>query len=256
MSRFYFMTLPLDCILYEMADKVVDNDNKCFLHDIADAYGHIRQMYQVNSGLFSYPCDHNIDWPVSNPISTASPMDTAPSFPTIPLSAPSIKATQATSTLAEKHRERQLMQQQQEHRYALATKYVNKLKSQIGTPGHKESVEILRDILETNLRKYSGDDTVAIHLFGSFASGLCSITSDVDFTIYNFARHYRNPIEELAKALRWVRCQSVTTIANARVPIVSFRARAFDCDMSMDQPMGVLNSKLIATYSKIDDRFI
>ncbi|KAF9910467.1 hypothetical protein EC991_006522 [Linnemannia zychae] len=392
-----------------MAASTDDNDNKCFLQDIADAYDHIRQIYEIYSSSFSYPCDHNI---TIHDLNTVAGVQSylgrlsnghGPLFPyqthvcslyegypvydsTLYISLPALTSREINDflngyaetvphiyhddiailiqalrdnlwinrgsgggcylldngmratikfskihnynkrvksgrlqadelvlrqaliqkrqqleaekqekerrqkedearilrerlaeeqrereqqrkldeearllreSLAKEQRERQMMlQQQQEYRYALATKCVNKLKTQIATPDSKESAEILRIILETNLRRYSGDNTVSIHIFGSFASGLCSITSDVDFTVYNFARHYKNPIEELAKALRWSKCQSVTTIANARVPIVSFKAQTFDCDMNIDQPMGVLNSKLIATYSKIDNRFV
>lgn len=52
-------------------------------------------------------------------------------------------------------------------------------------------------------------------------------------------------------------CEQVVTIGNARVPIFTF----FDalskthCDISLIQPLGEMNSKLIKTYSQIDHRF-
>ncbi|KAF9079685.1 hypothetical protein BGX23_003433 [Mortierella sp. AD031] len=142
-----------------------------------------------------------------------------------------------------------------DYRNAVITKYINKLKTQRSDADRQANVEGLRESLESNLRFYSGDPAVVVHIFGSFASGLSSITSDADFTVYNFARNYKDPITELAKILRKAMCGNVVPIPNARVPIVSFTARGFDCDMNLDQPMGVLNSKLIATYTKCDERF-
>ncbi|KAG0318834.1 hypothetical protein BGZ97_003215 [Linnemannia gamsii] len=89
-------------------------------------------------------------------------------------------------------------------------------------------------------------------------SGLCRMESDADFTVYNFVQPFLegNPIDELAKALRWAGCQSVTTIATARVPIIKFVAWGVQCDMSIDQPMAVHNSRLIGAYRKADKRFL
>ncbi|KAF9141841.1 hypothetical protein BG015_001110 [Linnemannia schmuckeri] len=77
--------------------------------------------------------------------------------------------------------------------------------------------------------------------------------SDADFTTYNFAQsfHEGDPIEVLAKALRRAGCQSVMTIANARMPIIKVTAQGVQCDMSMYRPMGVSNSKFIGAYRRI-----
>ncbi|KAF9330723.1 hypothetical protein BGZ91_012404 [Linnemannia elongata] len=137
--------------------------------------------------------------------------------------------------------------------------YLKKLHPSVACPNTKyKEANALRQMLQEKLRQYTDTSTITVHLFGSFESGLCCINSDADFTVNNFVQpfHGRNPIEELAKALRWAECQSVTTITNARVPIVKFTAQGFKCDMSMEQPMGVLNSKLISTYRRIDKRFL
>ncbi|KAK3817166.1 MAG: hypothetical protein J3R72DRAFT_460698 [Linnemannia gamsii] len=141
---------------------------------------------------------------------------------------------------------------------ATITQYMAILQtSQMSTNDNINSVRILHRVLQENLRRYTGRENLTVHLFGSFESGLSSITSDADFTVYNFvSRSGGDLITELAKALQWSGCEAITTIASAQVPIVSFTARELQCDISIDQPMGVINSKLIATYRRIDNRFL
>lgn len=387
------MTVLLDCLLFEMAGKVTDTYNRCSLEDLAEAYEHIRQTYQDNSGCFVFPCDHNIYlhrlntvnglrtylsrldnghgplYPYQTPVESfydnhsadtdfiylsalhprevqdflhqyavkiphtyhddiavliqavrehvwrdggsgggyfvlGNGMRAAIKFSQVhnankraksgQLQADELVAQQQRQQRqqqieAEKQKQEQIRKQREEEARILQerladeqrqlkaeqeerdlweqqfrkimdkdriiTEYLRKIDSQAATSDQKDSVEILRKILESTLRQHSGDQKVKVHVFGSFASGLCTLTSDVDFTVYNFARHYTDPILEVAKAFRSVGCQSVTTIAKARVPIVSFKARGFNCDASLDQPMAVLNSKLIKTYTKIDGRF-
>ncbi|KAG0058372.1 Zinc finger, CCHC domain-containing protein [Linnemannia elongata] len=63
-------------------------------------------------------------------------------------------------------------------------------------------------------------------------------------------------IHGLAKILRAAGYGPITTIATARVPIISFVEHNIRCDMSINQPMGVLNSQLIHAYQRIDSRFL
>ncbi|KAK3822482.1 MAG: hypothetical protein JOS17DRAFT_777260 [Linnemannia elongata] len=164
-----------------------------------------------------------------------------------------------------RQRERQVMLKEQEERdrlqdrtmdpFKTITEYLRKVDSLRATSSQKESVEALRKNLESVLRQHSGDQKVKVRVYGSFASGLCTVTSDVDFSVYNFAQYYTNPIQELASVFRSAGAQFVQAIANARVPIVSFKAQGFDVDTSLDQSMAVFNSKLIYTYTKIDGRF-
>ncbi|KAF9118701.1 hypothetical protein BG015_006545, partial [Linnemannia schmuckeri] len=91
---------------------------------------------------------------------------------------------------------------------------------------NNRDVGTLRQIIQENLQRYTDAPIITVHLIGSFESGLSTNNSDADFTVFNFAQPYLGgtPIEELAKALRWAGCQSVMTIASARVPIVKFVA--------------------------------
>jgi DNA polymerase sigma len=115
-------------------------------------------------------------------------------------------------------------------------------------------VESQRQTLQDELQQHYCDWDLEVHLFGSFASGLSSKTSDADFTVY----YFEHDIKELASSLKQIGYQDVSAITNARVPIVSFYNPEYDisCDINIDEPMGVINSKLIHTYRKIDDRFL
>ncbi|KAF9144756.1 hypothetical protein BG015_012107 [Linnemannia schmuckeri] len=135
--------------------------------------------------------------------------------------------------------------------------YLDKLKLQAATADTRYKVEILRQALETILRKYARFQNAEVRLFGSFESGLSTLTSDADFTVSNLVGLSIEPIHELARALQASGYGPIKTIANARVPIVCFTSRCgIRCDMSINQPMGVFNSQLIHAYQKIDTRFL
>ncbi|KAF9922159.1 hypothetical protein FBU30_007762 [Linnemannia zychae] len=142
-------------------------------------------------------------------------------------------------------------------RYVALTDCMEEIQaSQAATEKRKDEVNAVRQVVEKRLRQYYGK-TIQVHLFGSFVSGLCSMTSDVDMTVYNFETYssHHTPIVELANSLRSFGFQKVTSIPHARVPIASFQLSGISCDINLDGPMGVHNSKLIAAYAQIDDRF-
>lgn len=128
-------------------------------------------------------------------------------------------------------------------RNAIITAYMYKLeKSQVATADMKEDVKEARRQLESDLSFYFRDN-VKVHPFGSFASGLCSVTSDADFTVYFGC--YTPSIDELAEALEDIGYQGVTSIPHARVPITSYLLWGISIDVTVEQPMGVQNSALI-----------
>ncbi|KAK3822483.1 MAG: hypothetical protein JOS17DRAFT_753718 [Linnemannia elongata] len=141
-------------------------------------------------------------------------------------------------------------------RFSSITRYLDELKHQAATEETRQEVETLRKNLETTLRANANLENVEVCLFGSVESGLSTLTSDADFTVYNFVSSGGNLIHGLAKILREAGYGPITTIASARVPIVSFVERNIRCDMSINQPMGVLNSQLIYAYQRIDNRFL
>ncbi|KAI1317799.1 hypothetical protein EDD11_007821 [Mortierella claussenii] len=94
----------------------------------------------------------------------------------------------------------------------------------------------------------------SVHLLGSFANGLSERTSDCDLTVLDPGQQLT--IHKLAQVLRKLGCTNVVTIPYARVPIVSFEDKhwGIPCDISINEPLGIENSKLISTYCKIDNR--
>ncbi|KAK5815021.1 hypothetical protein F5H01DRAFT_344786 [Linnemannia elongata] len=161
----------------------------------------------------------------------------------------------------DKHRQQQRQSQETEklaQRNTAITEYMNKLRAtQTATPHRRNEVQAIRQAVERRLREHYRNYSIEVHLFGSFASGLCSMSSDADMTVYNLhvASPYCPPIVELAASLRRIGYQRVTSIPHARVPIASWKLYGIQCDTNLNQPLGVHNSKLISTYSKIDDRF-
>ncbi|KAG0318829.1 hypothetical protein BGZ97_003210 [Linnemannia gamsii] len=138
------------------------------------------------------------------------------------------------------------------------TEYMDKLRaSQAATPHRKSEVQAIRQAVERRLQEHYRDCGIEVHLFGSFASGLCGMSSDADMTVYNLRASSPScpPIVELAKVLRQIGYQRVTSIPRARVPIASWKLYGIQCDANLNQPMGVHNSKLISRYANIDDRF-
>ncbi|KAF9340513.1 hypothetical protein BGZ91_001608 [Linnemannia elongata] len=157
----------------------------------------------------------------------------------------------------DEERRQQLIKRQEEvaraQRNAIITDYMYKLRtSQVASADMKDTVREACQRLEEELSCYFSDD-VQVCLYGSFASGLCSMTSDADFTVY--FNCYTPTIDELADALEDIGYQFVTSIPHARVPIASYRLWGVSFDVSVEQPMGVQNSELISTYAEIDSRF-
>lgn len=155
---------------------------------------------------------------------------------------------------AKEQREREAREQAILERNDRITTYIESLeRSLMSSQNRDDEIESQRQTLQEELQQHYEDWDLEVHLFGSFASGLSSKTSDADFTLYYFDWD----VTELASALRRIGYQDVSAITNARVPIVSFYDPEHDicCDINIDEPMGVINSKLINTYRKIDDRF-
>ncbi|KAG0318832.1 hypothetical protein BGZ97_003213 [Linnemannia gamsii] len=165
------------------------------------------------------------------------------------------KAQEANALGVEATEKQRLQQLIDNGRYSSITRYLDELKRQAATENTRQEVETLRKNIETTLRGNAHLENVEVRLFGSFESGLSTLTSDANFTVYNFVSSGGKLIHGLARILRAAGYGPITTIANARVPIVSFVEHSIRCDMSINQPMGVLNSQLINAYQRIDTRF-
>ncbi|KAG0053490.1 hypothetical protein BGZ83_000971 [Gryganskiella cystojenkinii] len=150
-----------------------------------------------------------------------------------------------------------IRKQQQDGNNKIETYLQNLVKSTKATPTREEEIWDLRTRLTGHMYDYYGDRSIKVWLFGSYYTGLSSRDSDADFTVID-ERERIESIHELAQCLWDMGYQKVVTIANARVPIVTFYdpVTKTDCDISINHPLGEMNSKLIKTYSQIDDRFV
>ncbi|KAF9125633.1 hypothetical protein BGX30_000378, partial [Mortierella sp. GBA39] len=98
-----------------------------------------------------------------------------------------------------------------------------------------------------------------LEVFGSYASGLGSESSDADLCIttdhFQQTASYNN-VRAVANVLRRGGMMQVQPITNARVPIVKFvdPATRTKCDVNTNHVLGIHNSELIRCYTMIDDR--
>ncbi|KAG0197528.1 hypothetical protein BGX28_008999 [Mortierella sp. GBA30] len=148
-------------------------------------------------------------------------------------------------------------QQAKQQRNSALNKYMYQLeRSTLANESRVDEIHDLRSRIEEGLMEYYDDHDIQIDLFGSFCTGLGTAKSDADFTIIDYDGTV-DGISSLGRALKWCGYSDVVTIANARVPIVTFydEETGTECDISLHQPLGVYNSRLITTYRKTDDRF-
>ncbi|KAF9082710.1 hypothetical protein BGX23_012199, partial [Mortierella sp. AD031] len=152
-------------------------------------------------------------------------------------------------------RHKQEVEEDRARRFDMISQYVTTLQvTQVSSQANNDKVQSIRQKLQDYLRGYTVSQDLTVNLFGSFESGLCSMTSDADFTVFNFNVGKRDLIIELADALSWGGYQSVAPITNAQVPIIKFTVDGFECDINLDRPIGIVNSRPIATYRRIDFR--
>ncbi|KAG0054135.1 hypothetical protein BGZ83_011922 [Gryganskiella cystojenkinii] len=98
-----------------------------------------------------------------------------------------------------------------------------------------------------------------VEVFGSYASGLGSQSSDADLCIttdfFQRSAAYNN-MRTLGNMLRRGGMTRVQPITNARVPIVKFvdPYLKINCDINSGHVLGIHNSELIRCYTTIDER--
>ncbi|KAG0204574.1 hypothetical protein BGX28_003545 [Mortierella sp. GBA30] len=125
------------------------------------------------------------------------------------------------------------------------------------TSARKEAIFSFIDTVERNLREHFLGLDLRLQVLGSFASGLSTQTSDVDATlILTGTSDNKITVMALAKLFRKLCYSKVSVIPSARVPIVTIWEfeKNISCDISINAPLGVINSKLIHTYQQIDSR--
>ncbi|GJJ72056.1 hypothetical protein EMPS_04413 [Entomortierella parvispora] len=129
----------------------------------------------------------------------------------------------------------------------------------VPSPSYMAKRETLIRKIQNMLNSTFPHMNLKIEVFGSYASGLGSESSDADLCITseNFQKHgpYTN-MRTLANMLRRGGMARIQPISNARVPIVKFidPYLKISCDINSGHVLGIHNSELIRCYTLIDDR--
>ncbi|KAI9078339.1 hypothetical protein K1719_039715 [Acacia pycnantha] len=126
--------------------------------------------------------------------------------------------------------------------------------------------EIIKD-LQTVVESLENFRGATVEPFGSFVSRLFTRWGDLDISIVLLngshissagKKRKQMLLGDLLRALRMRGgCSSLQFIPNARVPILKFRSnrQGISCDISIDNLLGQLKSKLLLWISVMDDRF-
>jgi len=131
---------------------------------------------------------------------------------------------------------------------------------------HKQSDRLLqsklrlRNALLTIFRRQFPDSS--LHLVGSSCNGFATDNSDADFCL--MLSHHRSidrmeslhVLKSLQKLLRNVGFVKQVQFIRAKVPILKFRDNisGCECDVNINNSIGIRNTHLLRSYSRIDDR--
>lgn len=144
-------------------------------------------------------------------------------------------------------------------RHATIEYYITKLQHSIMvSPSMKLEIEMIRqDVQDGIQRQYGGHKGINVFLFGSHVSGLSHKSSDVDLAVMDPSNSIGRP-----RALIWILkakgYEIKTVLDRIRVPIVTFYdpKTQLTCDICLNEPLGLENSRLLGTYRQIEDRFL
>lgn len=101
-----------------------------------------------------------------------------------------------------------------------------------------------------------------LFLFGSSKNGFGFRNSDIDIcmTLENRVKEELDCVEIITNLARLLKkhkdCNNVLPITTAKVPIVKFFLRSCkrEADISLYNTLALENTKMLATYAKLDDR--
>ncbi|KAF9421057.1 hypothetical protein BGZ94_008943 [Podila epigama] len=119
---------------------------------------------------------------------------------------------------------------------------------------HNRRTRLIKKI-EDILHQEWPDQDIKAQPFGSTVNGLGTSTSDVDLCITTTWPGLNN-VQMLANAFRKHGMEKVFCVPNAKVPIVKLwdPELHLSCDMNINTPLGLLNTRMIKTYVAIDPR--
>lgn len=119
----------------------------------------------------------------------------------------------------------------------------------------------LRSALLTIFRRQF--PAASLHLVGSSCNGFANESSDADFCLMvtharrvdqrNEAQFYLNALKKLLHGFRTMR---QVLLIRAKVPILKFKdtISGCECDVNVNNAVGIRNTHLLRTYSRVDDR--
>ncbi|KAK9719229.1 hypothetical protein K7432_004950 [Basidiobolus ranarum] len=137
----------------------------------------------------------------------------------------------------------------------LTSSMISLYQSLLPTPEDGQRRAALIDKLQKMLEQEWPEKYIKVHMFGSSANSLSTLTSDVDICIVTDHEELRN-VYTLANCMRKNGMQNIYCIAGAKVPIV----RMWDpelrlaCDMNVNNPIALRNTELVKAYVALDPR--
>ncbi|KAI1315362.1 hypothetical protein EDD11_000921 [Mortierella claussenii] len=119
---------------------------------------------------------------------------------------------------------------------------------------HNRRTKLIKKIKHILHTEWPEQD-IQTHPFGSTVNDLGTSSSDVDICIMTTWSGLKN-VQMLANAFRKHGMQKVFCVPRAKVPIVKLwdPELHLSCDMNINTPLGLLNTKMIKTYVAIDPR--
>ncbi|KAF9117098.1 hypothetical protein BGX27_003560 [Mortierella sp. AM989] len=119
---------------------------------------------------------------------------------------------------------------------------------------HDRRTKLIKKV-ENILRTEWPGHEIEAHPFGSTVNDLGTSSSDVDICIMTTWTGLKN-VQMLANAFRKHGMQKVFCVPRAKVPIVKLwdPELHLSCDMNINTPLGLLNTRMIKTYVAIDPR--
>ncbi|KAG0265449.1 hypothetical protein BG011_004669 [Mortierella polycephala] len=137
----------------------------------------------------------------------------------------------------------------------LSMEMVDLFEDLLPTQESHERRTVLISKIEKILRTEWPEQDIQAHPFGSTVNDLGTSSSDVDICIMTTWPELTN-VQMLANAFQKHGMQKVFCVPRAKVPIVKLwdPELHLSCDMNINTPLGLLNTKLIKTYVAIDPR--
>ncbi|EGG21559.1 hypothetical protein DFA_01445 [Cavenderia fasciculata] len=118
----------------------------------------------------------------------------------------------------------------------------------------KQLLPFLQDLLTRTLKPVK----VEIYLFGSSLNGLAFKNSDLDIALVTDRplHSLSNYTFKVSNVLKSNNFKNVLAITRTRVPIIRFNDifSSLSCDLSINNPLAIFNSKMIYDYMQIDIR--